>query len=886
MNITPETRPPLLARWLLRTFLSPAEHVALLGDLDERHQHWCFARGRRIANLRYWRETLAAVGRLSAQSHSPELDRVEDSGMRNLLVGLSYALRGLRRAPTHTTVCVLTLGLAFGGVASVASVAGPLLVNPVPYQAADRLGLVFEKDSDGSRSNTGFATFRDLQSAMNTVDASAVFSGWQPTLSDNESAERIEGLRVSAGYFRTLGVRPAIGRDFATEEDVPGASRVIMLSHALWVRRFGADSSLVGGTIDIEGASHLVAGVLPATYDDVLAPRAQVWRVLGYGEAQPWACRTCRHLRMVVRAKEGVALSQVQAEVSTVMAQLAATYPTEYPSAGGFVVPMREQVVADAQPIMVAVGGAALILLLFAIVNVTHLQFARAMRREGEFAIRIALGATRVRIARQLLAEAALLVALSTVIGVLFAVLSTPLIVSWLPPSLPRLAAISVDGKTLGMLATLSALSTVIIGTLPAWRTEPVALADSLRSDRRIATAGRRLLRDALVVTEVALALMLLIGTGLLGRSLLRLYAVDGGFESARLLTMQIQSTGPRYDGDARVHAYHDAVITAVQSLPGIEAIGLANQLPMDGNFDTYGINAEDKPLANPELAPSADRYSVTPGFLRAMGTSIRRGRDLAPEDDRDSARAVVVVSEALATRIWPGEDPLGKRIRVGGSETAPWREVVGVAENVRHDGLDSDRTLQVYVPTRQWFFADNIVTLVIRTTVDPSSMRDAVLAAVRSVDRIQPVMRVATMEQVVMRSVGQRRLALALFAAFAGLSAFLAAIGLYGLIAGDVEARRREIGVRMALGSGKGQIVRLLARQATRLIVFGAVAGVAGALVLGRFVEALLFEVRTTDVPTLLGVVITLVLLGGAATLIPALRALRIDPAEALRSD
>ncbi len=886
MNRLPESRPPRLARWLLRTFLSPAEHVALLGDLDEQHQHWYIARGRDVANRRYWRETFAAVGRLSAQSHSPELDRVEDSGMRNLLVGLSYAMRGLRRAPTHTIVCVLTLGLSFGGVAAVASVAKPLLVNPVPYPDADRLGLLFENDSDGTRSNTTFATFKDLQSTLTTVEASAVLSGWQPTLSDAESAERIEGLRVSAEYFRALGVRPALGRDFVVEEDVPGAARVIMLSHRLWVRRFGADSTIVGHTIEIEGTSHLVAGVLPATYDDVLAPRAEVWRVLGYGTEQPWACRTCRHLRMVIRAREGVTLSQVQAEVSTVMTRLAATYPKEYAAAGGSVVPMREQVVENAQSIIVAVSGAALILLLFAIVNVTHLQFARALRREGEFAIRIALGATRVRIARHLLAEAALLVALSTGLGILVAMLATPLIVSWLPPSLPRLAAVSFDVTTLAILAGIGALSTAIIGTLPAWRTDPVALADSLRTDRRIATAGRRLVRDGLVITEVALALILLIGTGLLGRSLLRLYEVDAGFKPAGLLTMQIQSTGPRYDGDARVHAYHDAVLTAVQALPGIESVGLGNQLPMDGNFDTYSVNAEDKPLANPELAPSADRYSVTPGFLDAMGTTIRHGRALLPEDDRDSARKVVVVSEALAQRIWPGEDPLGKRIRVGGAEGAPWREVVGVAENVRHDGLDSDRTLQVYVPTRQWFFADDIVSLVVRTTVDPTTMRDAVLAAVRSVDRVQPVMRIATMEQVVMRSVGQRRLALALFATFAALSAFLAAIGLYGLIAGDVEARTREIGIRMALGSGKRQIVALLARQATVLIALGAVLGVAGALALGRFVEALLFEVRATDVPTLLSVAITLVLLGAASTLVPALRALRIDPSEALRAD
>jgi putative ABC transport system permease protein len=397
--------------------------------------------------------------------------------------------------------------------------------------------------------------------------------------------------------------------------------------------------------------------------------------------------------------------------------------------------------------------------------------------------------------------------------------------------------------------------------------------------------ARRHRARGGLVVGEIALALMLLAGAGLLSRSLVRLMSADPGFDPSRLLTLQVQATGPRYANDRAVFASHDRIREAVLAVPGVTSVGIASQLPLGGNVDGYGVVAEDRPLANPELAPSADRYSVSSDFMRTMGVAVLRGRGFVAADEGDSARRVVIVSAALAARIWPGEDPLGKRVRLGGPDK-PWREVVGVARNVRHSGLDAVVTHQVYIPERQWQWADDQVTLVVRTAGDPAAIAAAVRRAVTAVDATQPVTRLATMEQVVATSTAQRRLARLLFAAFAGVALVLAAAGIYGALAGMVAERRREIGLRSALGATPRQIVALVLRQGARLALAGLVLGALGALGVGRVIHGLLYGVQPTDPLTLAAVAGLLALVATAACLIPARRALRVDPMTALRVD
>jgi predicted permease len=527
--------------------------------------------------------------------------------------------------------------------------------------------------------------------------------------------------------------------------------------------------------------------------------------------------------------------------------------------------------------------GAALLVLLIAAANVANLQIARAMRREEEFAIRAALGAGRGRLAAQLLAEGMLLAVLGGIAGLVVAGFTLRTLVAQLPTRMPRLSAIHLDGMALAVGAGITLLLGVAIGLMPALRSRR-GLADALRGGKRL-TGGRHIARAGLVVAEMALALMLLVGAGLLARSLVRLLSVDPGFDANGLLTLQSQATGPKYADSLAVYANHDRIREALMALPGVERVGITSQLPLGGNVDAYGINAEDKPLSNPELAPYGDRYTVSPDFMTAMGISVREGRGFTNADNNDKAPLVAIVSAGLAARIWPGENALGKRIRIGGSQ-APWRTVIGVAGNVHHRALDAAESQQFYVPERQWRFADNIVAVVVRTRGDPARLARSARLAVQSVDPTQPISALATMDEVIASSTAQRRLALILFGAFAGLALVLAIAGIYGVLAGAVTERTREIGVRNALGATPAAILRMVLLQGARLAGLGLALGLAGALSLGRLLQSLLYGVDAADPVTLAGVVLLLSVVALAACLVPALRAVGIDPMTALRAD
>jgi putative ABC transport system permease protein len=864
-------------------FLGREEHESLVGDLTERHAQWSVMHGRRTANGFFWRETFAAIRSHSTRTRTPGAYPQGDSRVRHWLTDLGYAVRTLRRAPTHLIVCVLTLGVALGGMAAVISVINPILIDPLPYPDASRLVRIYEKGADGTTSNTGFATFRDLAGKLRTIEQSAVVSSWQPTLTGVDDAERVSGLRVSAEYFRVLGIAPAIGQQFRAEQDIPGTTRVVMLSHRLWQRRFAGDSSIVGRSIDIEGTPHLVSGVMPSTFDDVVEPTAEIWRVLGYGAEQPWACRTCRHLRMIARLRPDIAQQEAHAEVDAALANLAAQFPKDYAAPGGSIVSLRDEVIQGARPIMLAVSGAILLILLLAIVNVANLQLTRTVRRGSEFAVRAALGAGRVQLSRQLLAEAIILVVLSLLVAVAVGAMGTVLLVSQLPANMPRISAIRFDTVPLAAMAIIAAVVTIVVGLLPAWRIDGGSLAQALRTGQRGVAGNRRFTRNVLVVTEVSLAFMLVAGATLLGRSLVHLLSVDPGFNPANVLTMEIQASGARFDSSAKIFAHFDNVLATVKALPGVVDAGITNQLPLGGNFDRYSINAKDKPLDNPELAPSADRYTISPGFATTMQLRLRRGRLLTDADHRQS-RFVALVSASLARRIWGTDDVIGKTIVAGGADSPP-REIVGVVDDVRHQGLNESQPAQLYTTSRQWFFADDVVTLVVRSSGDPDGIRNSVVDAVRRIDPTQPIMRVSSMDDLVVRSTGQRVLALTLFAAFGTLALLLAGAGLYGVLAGTIAERTREIGIRSALGASTLDVVALVSRQAMLLVIAGAALGVVGALAIGRYLQSLLFEVTPTDLPTLAAAALLALLTGAVATLVPMMRALRIQPTEALRA-
>jgi putative ABC transport system permease protein len=842
-----------------------AEYV--IGDLIERD----------VRGLRLWRETAFALWSMT--------DNASSGGevVSAFLGDLRHAARLLRRSPGFTLVSVLTLGLGIGATTAIFSVIRPVIIEPLPYPQPDRLAMVWERNVDGTHDNIGFASFRDLVAQSRTLQSAAAIGSWFAMINPAGGPERVDGDRVSWTYFRTLGVRPALGRDFLAEEDIPGKHFEVILSHGLWTRAFGADSTIVGRVIPIGGTPMTVVGVMPAGFQNVISPNAQIWRVLGYAN-QPWACRTCHHLRMVARFKPGVSLEQGQSELDAIFDRLIGAYPTEYASTGAAIVPVLREVTNQFRPALFAMTGAVVVLLLIAIANVSSLLLARAVRRQEEFAVRTALGAGVGRLTRQLLTESLLLAILGGAVAIAVAAMAIPVLVSHLPPEMPRLDAVRFSGSAFLVASILIFIVTFATGLVPAGQRRSADLATTLRSGRRTSGGTRQLARSVLVVAEVALALMLLVGCGLLGRSVVGLLDVNPGFRVSNTLTLEINAVGGAYNQDEAVFAYQDRVREAVGHIPGVVSVAIASQIPMGGNVDRYGVHTVEKALANPETSPSGDRYSVTPGFLETMGVKVTSGRDFTDREALDTTNRVVLLSDALARELWPNENPLGKFVRLGGFDS-PLRRVIGTTANVRGTGLDATATKQVYSPQRQWG-ADNQALLVVRTEGDPAALSSTVRRVVHGIDPTQPIVRVATMDQLIATTTAQRRLALVLFAAFAGTALLLAIAGIYGVLAGRVAERTREIGLRSALGATPRDILGLVVGQGMRLAIVGLALGIAGSLGLSRFLASLLFGITPTDPITMGWVIASLGAVTLLACVIPAMRALRVEPTVALRSE
>ena len=863
------SRPAPFPFRLLERFLPSSTADAVVGDLIERQ----------VTGVRLWRETLVAIWHL--RDRAPK----EVELMSSFVSDLRLAARLLARAPTFTAAAVLTLGIAIGATAAIFSVANPVLVQPLPYRNADRVMVVWERERDGSRSTVGFATIRDYADRTTTFESTAALGDWQPTVSEGTEPERLQGLRVSSTYFRTLGVQPALGRDFRADEDVPGAQRVVIISHALWQRRFGGDPSIIGKPISIGGTPMPIVGVMPEGFDDVTTPGAQIWRVLGYAVTDPYGCRTCRHLRMIARLKPGVTVERAQSELTKVHKALVVEHPADYGSPDALVAPLQKEVTLPYRPALLALGVAVALMLVIAIANMTNLQLARIVRRGEEFAIRTALGASAPRLARQLLTEAMLIGVLGGLAGLAVAWAAIPALVRQLPPQLPRLGAIHLDLAALGVIGAIVVVLTVVVGLAPRRGRRVSNIADGLRAGRRLTGTPQSAVRAGLVVAELAFALMLLVGAGLLARSVIRLLDVDKGFDASHLLTLEFNAVGPRYATNEDVFAYHDKVRDAVGSLPGVLSVAVVNQLPLGGNIDMYGVEAQDKPESDPTKVPSADRYVVSADYLSTMRIRVVQGRAFTAAEERDTVNRVALVSQALAARLWPGESAIGKRIRLGGPER-PFRTVIGVTGNVHHAGLDATQLKQFYVPERQWFFSDDQEMLVVRTEGNPTALAAAVRRTIQQIDPAQPIVKVAAMEEVVAASTAQRRLALTLFTCFALAALLLAVAGIYGVLAGNVAERTREIGLRSALGATPGNILRLVMGQGARLAVVGLAVGLFGAFALTRSLRALLFGVGPND-PVTIAVATGLLLAAAlAACLVPAVRAIRVDPSQAFRSD
>ena len=798
---------------------------------------------------------------------------------------LRHAARGLRRSPGFAMLVIATLAVGIGATTAIFSVVNPILFESLPYPGANRVMTVWETDQGGERSNVGFATYKDVAANVGAFGSLAAMSYASATISGGQTPEAVSGQHVSAGFFRTLGVRPMLGRAFAEAEDRPGAPRVVILGNGLWRRRYGGDSSIVGRAIELDGIPFTVVGVLGAGFASVLAPGADFWTPLRYDVSLPYACRTCRHLRVVARLKDGATLDGAGRQLAVLAANLHREYPTDYARGSLVVRPLRDVVVGDVRPILLAVFGAVGFVLLIACVNVTNLLLAQGARRRGEFAVRRAMGAGTGRLIRQLATESLVVSAVGGALGVGVAAVGVRALVALSPAGLPMLDRVAVNGAVLGFAVALTVAVGFACAIVPAIHGARRDIHDDLHaSSLRLTSAGGPT-RRALVVSEVALALTLLVGSGLLVRSLSRLFAVPPGFDPHGAITMKISTSGPALSTPTALNQYYDRVLAAVRAVPGVEGAGLTSQLPLSGDFDGYGVHSERHPRANPEEDPGAFRYAVTDGYLQAMAIRVRRGRGFTAQD-RAGQPAVALINQSFARENWPGEDPVGQRVRVGAADQGPWYTIVGIVDDVRQGSLAAPPTRAVYLPESQWSFGDGEMSLVVRSPTDPAAMIDAVRNAIWSVDKGQAVVRATTMDQLIARTASDRRFVLDLFGLFAVVALLLAGAGIYGILSGTVAERTREIGVRAALGASAGDLERMILGQGLGLTAVGAGLGLVAALSLNRLIAGLLYDTSGRDPLTYLATIGVLVAVALVACWLPAMRAARVDPMQTLRAD
>ena len=835
--------------------------------------------------LRFWLATIADVLRAAPGQHRDVLAR-----------DLRFALRMLRARPLHTVTAVLTLAIGLAANVALFAVVDAVLFSPLAYRDPDAVVLVGETEAGGEAGPIGFLTFQDLQARARTLSPLAAATGSTLTLAgDGRDAERIGVMRVSSTYFELAGVRPVLGRPFLSEEDRPGeARRVLILSEGLWRRRFNADPGVLDRPLDLGGFTYRVVGVMPGAFEDLVGQRifggVEVWSPLGYDPAASFACRTCRHLQVFGRLAPGADPAAAERELSQVFASLEREHPAEYHAAGASVRRLSDVFLGPVRPALFVLWAAVGVLLLVSCANVANLLLLRASERSQEVAVRVALGVTRTRLARQLVTESMLLAG----IGALVSLLPAWVAVRWFatrgPEQIPRLADAALDIRAVVIGAALALASGIMFGLAPLRQLFRRDLALAMQSGRRrTESAGTWRLRASLVAANVAMAALLIVGSGLVVRSLTGLLAVSPGFDPSQILTLQMFAGGPAFRAGetpqqiATTVRFYDEILTRVRASPGVRAAAGVTTLPLGGGVDGYGLHIEGRLHANPQEAPSADRFIVTPDFFRALRIPLVRGRLLEASDVQDG-EAVAVINRTAAGELFPGEDPLGRRIMIGPSNAAP-RRIVGIVGDVRHHGLDVPVRYQVYVPQAQWAWAETAMTLIVRAERDPASLARPVREIVASIDPRQPITNVRLYDDIVAASTSTRRFAATLLTIFAITALALAAIGLSGALGVVVGQRRQEIGVRLALGARPAGIARMVLGQGLRPALIGLAIGLLAAGASVQAVGALLYQVQPLDPVTYAAAALLLVACAAIASVGPALRASRVDPASILRT-
>jgi predicted permease len=810
-------------------------------------------------------------------------------GSRSLLADAwadsTYAVRLLLRAPAFAAIAIVTLALGIGANTAIFSVVRAVLLRPLPYADPGRLVAIGDRSPDGSPGNTGYTTFLDWRDRTHAFADMVMIRSWIPTLQVTGEPERIDGMRVSAGFFRMLGVKPALGRDFDPADDTPAGWRVLILSDGLWHRRFNADPSVVGRALTMNDQHYTIIGVMPASFEPLISERyyrrADMWALIGYDRSQPFACRSCQHLKAFARLGQNASLEAAAADVNAVHDRLRQRFPRDYSSDPIVVVPLADELVGRVRPILAMLMGAVAFVLLIACANVANLLLARLANRERDLVLRAALGAGRARLIRQLLAESAVLASAGGLLGVGLSAVAAPLLAAVAPATMARLTAARLDASVLAFALALSILTAVVFGLLPAIRGSRLDLQGALHgAGRRTAQAPSSLARRVLIAADVALAVVLLVGAGLMIRSMGRLLGLNPGFDPEHVLSMQISMVGAAYAKDEAVLATTSAIVDRLRALPGVESAAAAGQIPLGGNGDTWGFHIEGRPAGAED--PSVERYSVTPDYFSVMRIPLLKGRLITAADSPATER-VMVIGEQTARVLWGGADPIGYRVRIGGYD-GPVYTIVGVAGDVRHHELAAPPTMQMYLSQAQ--ATDSFLTLVVRANGDLGTLANEARVAVWSVAKDVPVFEVAPLTALVDRSVGPRRFVMMLLEVFGGLALLMTAVGVYGVISYSVAERTQEIGIRAALGASPRDIVRLIMGSGMAVVVLGAAAGTGAALAVTRFLTGSLYQVSATDPATFALVPLVLLAVAALAQAMPIARALRVDPTVALRQE
>jgi predicted permease len=809
---------------------------------------------------------------------------------------LRFALRQLRRNPGFAAIAVVALALGIGANTAIFSVFNAVLLRPLPYRAPDRLVQIWERneklDVGIPLIPTSAANFADWRAQSTSFEGLGAFRYVGLALSGEATPTRIWGGAVSPGLLSVLGVSPLLGRTFLPDEERPGHDNVVLLGYDLWRRRYHQDPAVVNQQLMLDGHSYTIVGVMPAGFQFPLPSffpiltraRAEVW--VPYAIDPAASSRDNRQLGVIGRLRPGVTVEHARGEMATIATRLAAAYPARDQDFTTWLVPLHEQAVGGVRPLLSILLGAVGLILLIACANVANLQLARANARQRELAVRRAIGASSGQIVRQLLVESILLAVIAAVAGVGLAGWILQLLVSRLPASFPRGTEIGLDGRVLGFTLLLAILTGLAFGIAPALEAGRADLSEPLREGGRGATGGRgrrRVLRG-FVISEIALALVLLVGAGLLVRSLVQLYRVNPGFDPEGLVTVGIELPRDRYTDPAAGAAFFHRLIAAIRSTPAASDVAASTLVPFDEDeeIDAFRIEGHS-PETTTTRGPLARSRSVDGDYFHTLRLPVLQGRAFDERDDQ-SAPPVAVVNRMLAERYWPGQDAVGKRVTFGDSAGGPWTTIVGVVGNAVHSGLDVAPQPEIYTPVVQTpqFPA---MTVLVRTG-DPMGAVRAVRTALHDLDPSIPVAEVRTMRALIDQSLGQRRIAMLLLGLFALLALALASLGIYGVMAYSVAARTHEIGVRLALGATMGDVLRMVMGDGMRLAATGLAIGIVAAAGITRVLGSLLYGVRPLDAGTFGGVALLLGCVALAASWVPAGRAARSDPMRALRSE